>query len=315
LALDLACAVNCEGDEPPCGECRQCRRIREGKHADVRTIFRLRDEQRSDKRLKLEITIDQIRELQHDASLQPFEGRYRVFIIAEAHRLNIEAANCLLKTLEEPPAHTMLVLLTADEGAVLSTIRSRCQRVELRPMGMTAIESLLRERWAIEPDRAALLARLSRGCVGWALNAATDQDLLEERIELADRLLGVEDGELGDAFDFANDLGSRFASEPDQVEATLDLWQDLWHDIMLIKTGNEPYVANIDVRDQLRARAGNVSLPRVVEFIRRLRETKVALRQNANPRLALEVLMLDSPSKLRRKEAKGDVAPRVAGSR
>ena len=313
LALDLACALNCEGDEAPCGECRQCQRIREGKHADVRTVVRLRDPERSDQRLSLEIKIGQIRELQHDASLQPFEGRFRVFIIGEAHRLNAEAANCLLKTLEEPPAHTVLVLLTTDEDGVLPTIRSRCQRAELRPLGVVALERLLREGWEVAPERAGLLARLSHGCVGWALQALADQGQLEERAELVERLLRLQEGGVVDTFAFAADLASRYASEPDRVEATLDLWQDLWHDIMLMKTANEQYVTNVDVLDRLRATALHVTLAQILDFIQRLRQTKVALRQNANPRLALEVLMLDLPLRLKRKEAKGSAALR-AGS-
>ena len=312
LALDLACALNCEGEEAPCG---QCQRIREGKHADVRTIVRLRDEERSDKRLKLEITIDQIRELQHDASLQPFEGRYRVFIITEAHRLNVEAANCLLKVLEEPPAHTVLVLLTTNEGAVLPTIRSRCQRAEVRPLKVATLGKLLQERWGVDPERAALLARLSRGRVGWALNALSDQEQLEERGELVGRLLRLQESGLAETFAFAADLASHFSAEPDQVEATLDLWQDLWHDIMLIKTANDQYIVNIDFRERLTAQAASVILGQIVDFIERLRQTKRALRQNANPRLALEVLMLDVPFRLRRKEAKGDVALRGTGLR
>jgi DNA polymerase III subunit gamma/tau len=118
LANNLAQALNCEGAGTPCGQCRSCQRIREGKHADVTSIG-------LDSRA--EIGIDDIRGLQRSANLPPYEGKCKVFIIDEAEYLSTEAANALLKILEEPPPRVVWLLLAADEERLLATIISRCQ--------------------------------------------------------------------------------------------------------------------------------------------------------------------------------------------
>ncbi len=115
LALDLAKAINCDAAAPPCGECTACRRIASGKHADVQIIGLAGDGDSAEARSQTEISIDQIRQMQHSACLPPFEGRYKVFIIEGAELLSNEAANCLLKTLEEPEEKIVFLLLAARE--------------------------------------------------------------------------------------------------------------------------------------------------------------------------------------------------------
>ena len=127
LALNLAQAVNCDGGDPPCQECVPCRRIAAAKHADIHIVDLLSVE-------KKEIGIRQVADMQTAAHLPPFEGRHKVFIFDRAELLSHEAANSLLKTLEEPPPNVLIILLTARESALLPTIASRCQRVELRPL-------------------------------------------------------------------------------------------------------------------------------------------------------------------------------------
>ena len=138
LAKDLARAVNCDEDAPPCGQCRSCRRIAEGKHPDIMVVSlsdRQDDGERrgraAEARAPRDIKIDQIREMQRWVALKPFEGRYRVFIVDGAENLNAESANALLKTLEEPPPQVLLILLATDERRLPATVVSRCQRLEL----------------------------------------------------------------------------------------------------------------------------------------------------------------------------------------
>jgi len=180
LALDLARAVNCEGAEPPCGSCDACQKIDSGKHADVQVIG-LNSTGNSNDKPRTEIGIDQIREIQHSTSLPPFEGRCKVFIIDGAELMSMEAANCLLKTLEEPASEVIFVLLTTNDSVLPATVVSRCQRLELRPLATAQVGVALSERCGIEKQKAELLARLSHGCLGWALSAATDNSLLEQR--------------------------------------------------------------------------------------------------------------------------------------
>ena len=104
--------------------------------------------------------------------LHPVEGRYKVFLIQDAHKANASFANKLLKTLEEPPAHVVLCLTAQDRSALLPTIVSRCQVLALRPLGEQAVEDALRTRWEASPQQAALLARLLQWTAGMGRSTA-----------------------------------------------------------------------------------------------------------------------------------------------
>lgn len=296
LALDLARVVNCQGGEPPCGECDACRKITSGNHADVQVIG-LDSSGKSSDRLRTEISIDQIRELQHSSSLPPFEGRYKVFIIDGAELMSTEAANCLLKTLEEPPAGVIFVLLTADESVLPATVVSRCQRLELRPLAASQVGVALAERWGVEAQKAELLARLSHGCLGWAISATGDDNLLEQRSQRMDKLLDITSADCEERFDYVNQLVAWFSQSRSLVQEILDLWLDWWRDLLLVKLGCGDGVTNIDRRDLLVSLAQGYSLAEIRAFISGIKSAGEGLRQNANPRLALEVLMLSIPER------------------
>ena len=188
LALNLAQALNCEAAGRPCLKCASCQKIASAGHADVQVIGLVQNEDAAESKL---IGIDQIKEMQHSASLPPFEGSYKVFIIDGAELLSIEAANCLLKTLEEPVGRVVFILLTVNDSLLPATVVSRCQRLELTPMPVTEAAAALATDRGIEPERARLLAGLSHGCLGWALSAVVDDSLLQQRNEELNRLLDV----------------------------------------------------------------------------------------------------------------------------
>jgi len=294
LALELAKALNCEASNPPCGVCDSCQKIALAKHADVQIIGLTRDGNSVEKP-QVEISIDQIRQMQHSANLPPFEGRYKVFIIDGAELLSDEAANCLLKTLEEPVGKVIFILLTINEGLLPATVISRCQRLELPPLAITEVEAALKSRWGIEPQRARLLARLSRGCLGWALSAAFDGGLLEQRAERIDRLLSVIDADWEERFAYANQLAAQFSQNRKLVLEILSLWLDFWRDLLLIKAGCDDAITNADVLATLVDRARGYNLVQIKSVINSLQAAVEQLKQNANPRLVLEVLMLGIP--------------------
>ncbi len=289
LALNLAQAVNCGASTPPCGECASCRRIAAGKHADVQIIGLISEEKR-------EIGIEQIREMQAAASLPPYEGRHKVFIFDKAELLSHEAANCLLKTLEEPSPQVLLILLTAGESALLPTIVSRCQRVELRPLPINLIKEALIEAHGVAADRAELFARLSDGCFGWALLAMQDEKVLEERGRRLATVADLSYASLKQRLAYAAELAAQFSRSREEVEEVLTLWLQWWHDLLLIKGGDGKFVINIDQQSALLQQAKDFSTRQVMDFIYHLQVVSEQLEQNANPRLALEVLMLSMPT-------------------
>lgn len=294
LALDLAQALNCEAVDRPCHKCPACEKIAARRHADVQVIGLLKNEDGTEAKL---ISIDQIKDMQHDASLPPFEGKHKVFIIENADLLSLDAANRLLKTLEEPVDKVTFILLTLNDRLLPLTVISRCQRLELAPMPVDTEAAALVERLNIEPERARLLAGLSHGCPEWAIAAATDDSLLQQRNEELDSVIKVIGADYEDRFAYAAQLAARFTRDRGDVYRVLDSWRDYWHDLMLLKLGSDDMITNTDRRAELDVMAGSYRLDQIKTYIDCIQLTAEHLRRNANTRLALEVLMLDIPQR------------------
>ena len=292
LALNTAQALNCELAEPPCGQCPSCQKVMAGNHADVQIIGLTQNGEAAEAKL---ISIDQVRDMQHSASLPPFEGKCKVFVIEDAELLSVEAANCLLKTLEEPTDKIVFLLLTTNEKLLPETVVSRCQRLEMTPLPAPQIAEALQKRWGVEPNKAKLLARLSKGCLGWAITAAADDQMLQERAQKLESLYKIISADTEERFSNAAQLAAQFTQNRSAVQEILDLWLDWWRDQLLVKTGCPDYVTNIDQLNKLHDMAGHYTLEQVRGCVGSIKAAEVQLKQNANPRLVLEVLMLDMP--------------------
>ncbi|MBI4181161.1 MAG: AAA family ATPase [Chloroflexi bacterium] len=289
LALNLAQALNCKAAEPPCGQCLSCQKIASNKHADVQ-IIGLNHNDSSEASSRVEIGIDQIRQLQHSAHLPPFEGSCKVFIIDRAELLSTEAANCFLKTLEEPADKVVFILLTSNERLLPVTVVSRCQRVGLLPIAISEIEAAL-EKKGVTSEKAKLVARLSHGCPGWALDA----HWFQQRTEHLEELLSLINADGEERFAYAARLAAQFSRDRELVHNKLDLWLDCWRDLMLVKAGSSGSVTNIDQLAALIDLARGYRLAQITAFLNCIRVADDQLRQNANPQLVLEVLMLNIP--------------------
>jgi DNA polymerase-3 subunit delta' len=286
LAINLAQALNCDGSEVPCGECHACQRIREGKHADVISIGL---------NSGTEIGIDDIRGLQHSANLPPYEGKCKVFIIDEAEYLSTEAANALLKILEEPPPRVVWLLLAAEEERLLPTIISRCQRLELKPVPSERVQEVLVNSYNVDGDKAELLTQLCHGRLGWALSALADSDMLEQRSQRIDRLASMLTAGIGQRFAYAQELASQFSQDRKAGTETTEMWVDWWRDLMLVKGGCQEAVINVDFKAVLKEQARVLSMSQIKESLTNLGLLQEAISKNVNPRLALEWLMLTLP--------------------
>ncbi|HAA94452.1 MAG TPA: hypothetical protein DCE26_02035 [Dehalococcoidia bacterium] len=294
LAINLAQAVNClEGPGVPCGSCTQCTRIAQGHHADIRVL--IPGEGENARSARFAIGIVDVHEVLRRVSLNPFEGATSVVIVDGAESLTEDAANALLKMLEEPPPQVMFLLLTANESAVLATIRSRCQSLTLTPMSKdNMVERLVTER-QVTNEEAEHLFRLSRGCLGWAINALDDSQILEQRQADLEKMREALDAGLETRFTYANEVASLFGSDRDAAKALLALWLRWWRDLLLIKEGAEEFLQNADHADSLRRQASSLSTAQIVRFINDLTQTLSNLDSNVSPRLAMEVLMLNLP--------------------
>ena len=314
LALNLAQALNCEAVEPrpdevgtqgrPCGECLSCLKIASGKHADVQ-VMELNGEASEENRTK--IAVSQIEDLQHSVSLPPFEGKCKVFIIDGAEFFSTGAANRLLKTLEEPVGRVVFILLAVDEKLLLPTIVSRCQRLELFLMSPILIEDALKTKWHIEPEKAKLLSRLAHGCLGWAVSSARDDSLVQQRAESLEKLIDIITADSEERFAYAAQMATQFSQNRGLIYARLDLWLDWWRDLLIVKAGSVDSITNIDRLETLSDMAGGLSLAQIRAFIQSIRSAGLQLRQNANPRFVLDVLMLDIPEVMKHSEVKSGV--------
>ena len=293
LATQLAQAVNCTGSDPPCGACEPCVRVGAGSHADVSTIEVDPD---ATEGAHTVISIDAVKDIIASAHLRPYEGRTRVYIVQGADRLSQDAANALLKVLEEPPPDVLLLLLTDNADGVLPTIRSRCQLVELRPLPVARVAELLRDEHGAGEEQAEMLARLSRGCVGWAIEASADESVLAEMHQRIERIAVVVEGGLEARFAYADALARRYQLDRAAGREELFLLMRWLRDVLLIQQDQGARIVNLSWRSTLERQASSLTSAQVTRVLRAITETVGALERNANPRLALEALMLQAPA-------------------
>ncbi len=285
LASTLAAALLCAENTPPCGVCRACRLVATRSHPDLHIV--------ASERIGAALKIEQVRELQWQLALTPVEGKYRVAILQRFEEATPSAANALLKTLEEPPPHVVIVVLAADADRLLPTIISRCQQIPLRPLPIRQVEESLRTHWQASPEQAELLAHLSGGRLGWAVQILKNEPPLmyRNRDRRLEDLLGLLSATCVERFRYADELsGDRGA-----VQETLGLWVGWWRDVMLLASQADVPVSNVDRLSQLEHHARRFGIEQSVAMLQALRQALERLEQNANPRLVLEVLMLDLP--------------------
>ena len=284
LARALAAALLCQGEgEPPCGICRACRLVAGGNHPDLHVV--------ASERVGASLKIDQVRELQRQLALTPNEGRWRVAILRRFEEATTSAANALLKTLEEPPPYVVLAVLASDADRLLPTIVSRCQQVPLRPLPVAVVQQALIERWHAEPEQAELLAHLSGGRLGWAVRTLNDRTALRRRAQRLADLDHLLNTSIIERFRYAE----RLARDPVATQETLDLWIGWWRDVMLVAAETDAPLINVDRESALRDYAHRFGVERSAAVVEALRSAAERLKRNANPRLTLEVLMLDLP--------------------
>jgi DNA polymerase-3 subunit delta' len=243
-ALWFAQLVNCSGFDAPCGICVSCRKIDKGFHPDVKVITKLED--------KTVITIDQVREqVVAEANFKPMEGRYKVFIIDDAHLLNDQAQNSLLKVMEEPGGKIIIILVTSRPSDLLDTIRSRCKSVRFYPLSNQDMEKVLYEIPGIDEEKLGLLASISAGSPGKAIRQAQDEVFWKMRKDLFSTLEKLPDGNLGQILKYSESINiSR--SDVDKLESFFEIILSWFRDIQFIQAGlPDETLINRDFRDSL----------------------------------------------------------------
>ena len=300
FALELAKILNCKTSRgvEACDECSSCKRISRStfppfnndeddknrliwsEHADVAMV----------RPYKQIIRVGPIRELEREANFRPFEGAGRLFIIEDADYMNDQAANALLKTLEEPEPTTHLVLTTTNPSALPATIRSRCQTIQFAPIAADEIETFLRESKGVSEKDAPLLARTSRGSLGRA--CAGDIDTYRERREAMMAVLAAltVNGDRAALMRSAEELAA--AKDRDEYEQSLDVLEVLIRDAWALSLGRpKESMVNVDLLDQLQRIAGELRSSQAASWLQQIEELRGALEVNINRKIASDALL------------------------
>ncbi len=300
LARRLAQALHCEappGGAGPCLECAACRRAGDGGAPDYEVVAiggPCDEESHRDHAAdgSTRIRICQARRLARLSSLAPFHQPphhppRRVFVVDAADDLQTEAGHALLKTLEEPPATSLLILLATDPAELLPTIRSRCREIALRPMPRAECAAALAEGLGLGGDEAARLAALARGRYGLAARLHRDPSLVRMREAAAEDLARLAAAGRNERFDYAEKLAGGWRRDRRGVLGTLDVWRWRWSEALAVAAG----AASANGGEPLAA----ASAAEAASALRATQRARRRLLENTNPQLALEVLMLDLP--------------------
>lgn len=285
LAIRFARALNCPESPAPgesCGVCRTCQQIEAMQYPDLAVIQAETE--------GAVLKIEQVREVNHSLSLKPYQSKYRVALFLRFQEANQSAQNALLKTLEEAPAHAILILTADNAEQLLPTIVSRCEVLRLRALPIEAVADSLREHGAEDED-ARLLAHLSNGRPGYALRLLADPDTLKARSDRLTDLIGLLAATRVAKFAYAEKL----AKDKDNFRRVLLIWSSFFRDVLLSAAQASAPLANVDRTAEIAQLSKKLSLQQARRTVSELEQAVERLEKNVNPRLLAEVTLLDLP--------------------
>lgn len=286
LAIRLAQALNCPQPRDiaePCGTCRTCRLLDRMEHPDLSVV--------QAERIGGTLKVDQVRELQQRLHLATYEAEHRIALLLRFEEANLNAANAMLKTLEEPPAKVVLMLTAESAEALLPTITSRCEILKLRPLPLKTTSRGLHERWGLVQEEANLLAHVSGGRPGYALRLRAEPEQMQQRTIWLDDQQRLLSANRVVRFDYAAGL----SKDKEEMENALQVWLSFWRDVLLRVSGARSPLINPDREEEIEHLTQRVGRAAAKKVVATLENTLSLLKTNVNPRLALEVLLLELP--------------------
>jgi DNA polymerase-3 subunit delta' len=310
LAFDLAAGLLCLADEPaqrPCRDCSACRKVAADNHADLHLVQPAGAGE--------QIRIGQVQDLSSELALTAMEGRFRVAVISAAQRLNLDAQNALLKTLEEPGPATCIVLCADDAAPLLPTVLSRSARLRLAPLSIESLTRLLIDAEHAQAAQARALAIAAAGRPGLAIRLATQPQAVLARARISSTLLDLMPADrrtrLGAAADLITDAAAVDAALRGEIAPTtkklqpverrravtliIEVWRDLGRDLAVAAHGEGRGVRDLDQLEELLALGRRVDGTALRRFLDRLDRLALAIEGYASPELTLDALLLTWP--------------------
>lgn len=283
-AVEFAKAINClnlSNDFEVCEKCSSCNKINKLCSPDLKII----------EPIKGSIRIEQIRELRREINLKPFENRKKIYIIDHAETMTLEASNCLLKTIEEPPDYAIIILICLNLDSILPTIVSRCQLIKFKLISYLKImEVVLSNKVDIEKDKAKLISKLAQGSVGKALKLISDKEYFKRREKILNYLTLILPGKYNGNL-FTN--MEKILIEMNKTEETLDIILFWYHDILLVKELRiQEYIINIDKLKVIKEKSKVYSREMLIDILDYIEQIQEFMKKNINKHLILERLYL-----------------------
>jgi DNA polymerase-3 subunit delta' len=289
-AQAFAQLLNCHRpDADACGRCPACEAIAAGRHPDVRVVDVARGVLLDpDDTTRTGIGIRQVLALRREVVYPPYQGRWKVYILADAETLTLEAANSLLKVLEEPPPQVVIILIAESTVPLPATVVSRCQLVRFTLLPPALVERALLQR-GVGPEEARYAAALSGGQLSRALQWATSEEVRQRRGRVLELLEGLEHADPLQILDAAEALAREKEILADLLEIALFWYRDL---LVWQQTHSDQQLVNLDRRERIAALAASTPAADLASRLDAVRDAQDALRRNVHPRLLLETLFL-----------------------
>lgn len=282
LAEAFAAALQCEkkGNEG-CMECHSCRQAASHNQPDI--IYLYHDKPNT-------ISVDDIREqINQDIVVKPYSSPYKVYIIDEAEKMNQQAQNALLKTIEEPPSYAVILLLTSNADSFLPTILSRCICLNLKPVSNEKVRDYLMSHYQIPDYQADISVAFAQGNVGRAIQLASSEhfkDMKDSAVQLMKRIKDIDEYELGEA---VKQIGEYKLSINDYFDIMI-IW---YRDVLMYKATMD--INSLIFKEQvydIKRQASNSSYHGIERILKALEKAKIRLNANVNFDLVIELLLL-----------------------
>lgn len=282
IARIFAQTLQCEaGGTEPCGECRSCKQSQTNNQPD---IIRVTHEKPGT------ISVDDIRtQVNNDIAIKPYSSKYKVYIINEAEKMTVQAQNALLKTLEEPPAYAVIILLVSNINALLQTILSRCVVLNMKPVEDSLVRSYLMKELQVPDYKAEVCVAFARGNIGKAKALASSEDFDNVKAEALSLLKYIQDMEIQEIVAAIKKINEYKL----EVSDYLDIIAVWYRDVLLYKaTGDLNHLIFREEMGTIRKVASRSSYEGIETIIRALEQAKKRLDANVNFDLVMELLML-----------------------
>ena len=277
-AVALGMALNClsPAGVSACGACPSCHKVVSGSHPDMVTV---RPEGTF-------IKIDQVRRVSRELRFAPLDGKRRIVIIDDAQAMNLEASNAILKILEEPPKHTILILTAFQKADLLPTIASRCQQIAFRPIPHEKVAEVLVNSRGLKRETAMAIAVATKGSLGKALSM-DGEAWTEWRSGLLEQISSLSMKSIQPVLGFSDVL----SRDKDRLADALDMLMTWFRDLLMCKVAPERII-NRDAINEIEQVSKGQSIRQLLEKVEAVLSAQTAISRNSNPRLALDVMMV-----------------------